>query len=44
VKRLEILLSDSVAFKQYFYEENLDDDDLDFEDDCMNDDIEKDDL
>jgi hypothetical protein len=44
VKRLEILLADSLAFKQYFYEENLDDDDLVFEDDCIDDDIEKDDL
>lgn len=42
VKRLEILLSDSLAFKQYFYEENLDDDDLVFEDDCMDDDIDGD--
>lgn len=37
VKRLEMLLSDSLALKQYFYEENLDDDDLVFEDDCMDD-------
>lgn len=42
VKRLEILLSDSLAFKQYFYEENFDDDDLVFEDDCMDDDIDGD--
>ncbi|XP_046643085.1 uncharacterized protein LOC124328370 [Daphnia pulicaria] len=37
VKRLEMLLSDSLALKQYFYEENLDDDDLVFEDDCTDD-------
>ena len=39
VKRLEILLSDSLAFKQYFYEENVDDDDLLFKDDGTDDDI-----
>jgi hypothetical protein len=31
------ILPDSLALKQYFYEENLDDDDLVFEDDCMDD-------
>jgi hypothetical protein len=45
VKRLEILLSDSLAFKQYFYEENVDDDNLLFEDDGTDDDgVDKDDL
>ena len=39
VKRLEILLSDSLAFKQYFYNENVDDYDLLFEDDGTDDDI-----
>jgi hypothetical protein len=44
-----MLLSDLLALKQYLYEENLDDDDLVFEDDCRDDyingdSIDKDDL
>lgn len=44
VERLKILLSDSLAYKQYFYEEKLEDDDSVFEDDFLDDDVEGDDF